>query len=67
MARISLAVGIWIGVCSQEALAIWLRTHSVEWWTNISDTIAEAEVVSTKKLAALNEYYDSQEEKKRRI
>jgi hypothetical protein len=38
-----------------------MRSHSLEWWTNVSDTVAIAEVASTKKIEPLNEYWQSQE------
>jgi hypothetical protein len=37
-----------------------MRAESVEWWTNISDMVAIAEVASTKKIAPFNDYWQSQ-------
>jgi hypothetical protein len=45
----------------QPAQAIWDRSESVEWWTNISDVIAVADVESTAQIDPLNEYWQSQE------
>jgi hypothetical protein len=38
-----------------------MRSESLEWWVNISDTVAVAEIDRTKRIAPLNEYYQSQE------
>jgi hypothetical protein len=50
-----------IGFCPRPAEAIWMRTHSIEWWVNISDTVAVAEVASAKAIDPLNELWDSQQ------
>src|SRR5262249_34090348 len=56
--RCSLALVI--GLICQPAYAIWFRTESVEWWTNVSDVIVVAEVSSVNKIEPLNELWDSQ-------
>lgn len=45
----------------QHAMAIWMRSESLEWWTNISDTVAIARVGAVKDIEPLNEYWKSQE------
>src|SRR5262245_16167025 len=41
--------------------AIWMRTCSLEWWTDQSDVVATVEVISVKRIAPLNEHWESQE------
>ncbi len=45
----------------QSAHAIWMRSESIEWNTQISDTIIISKVSSVKSISPLNEYWDSQE------
>ena len=46
---------------SQQAQALWGRSESLEWWTNIGDIVVVVDVVSTKPIEPLNEYWQSHE------
>lgn len=51
MKRILLLLVLMSLACvTQPAHAIWQRSESIEWWTNVSDVILVADVTATKKI-----------------
>jgi len=48
-------------ISGSNASAIWSRHESIEWWTDLSDTVALLEISQTEKLESENKYWESQE------
>jgi hypothetical protein len=44
-----------LALAPQPAHASWIRSESVEWWTNVSDTITVMQVIEAKDLKPLDE------------
>src|ERR1700749_4398376 len=42
-------------ICSPPAYAIWMRSESVEWQTNVCDVVAIAEIVKTSEIELTDE------------
>jgi hypothetical protein len=56
MTRFRIAISILaVAMSCTEARAIWMRSSSIEWWTNVSDTVVIAEVSRVNELKPSNE------------
>jgi hypothetical protein len=61
MYRITVSLVLLCFACKADlARAISFRNESVEWWTNVSDTVLVVDVTGTKEIEPLNEYWNSQ-------
>lgn len=62
MARTIPTVAVcWVCLFASPAQALWMRSESLEWWTNVSDLVAVAEVADTKRIGPLDGDLRSQE------
>jgi hypothetical protein len=53
--KIAAAALIGFLVLIQPAFGMWMRSESLEWWTNVSDTVAIAEVTSVQEIDLPNQ------------
>jgi len=45
---------IYVVILGQQAFAMWSRSYSLDWWVNVSDTVAIGKVVDTEALVSDN-------------